>query len=65
MRAFYRDSRAVGNSLPCLSHELFQLYLYVVSIVCFIGPDPVFTVYSDDERPGKTIGAGYGVEESV
>ena len=33
--------------------------------MCVAGPDAVFAVYSNDEGPGETVGAGYGVEEGV
>lgn len=33
--------------------------------MCAVGPDAVFAVYSDDEGPRETAGAGYGVEEGV
>jgi len=51
--------------LSAQSHEFLQLYLYVVSIVCSLGPKPVFALYSHDERPRKTIGARHDLEESV
>jgi len=33
--------------------------------VCFVGSDSVFTIYSHDERPGKTIGTRYDMEKGV
>jgi len=33
--------------------------------MCFIGSDPVFAVYSNDERSGETIGTGHDMEESM
>lgn len=59
----YRDSASVGDSLPRQSHEFLQLYLYVISIMRVIGPDPVFALYSYDEGSRETIGTGYGMEK--
>jgi len=33
--------------------------------VCFIGPDPVFAIYSDDEGSGKAVGTGYDLEKGL
>ena len=33
--------------------------------MCFIGPGAVLTVYTDDERPGKTVRARHDMEKSV
>jgi hypothetical protein len=30
-----------------------------------VGSDPIFALYSDDERPGKTIGTRYDMEKGV
>jgi hypothetical protein len=55
----------VGGALSTESHEFFQLYVYAVSVVRFVGPGAVLTVYTDDERPGKTTGARHDMEKSV
>jgi hypothetical protein len=31
--------------------------------MCIIGPDSIFTIYSNDERQRKTIGTGYDMEK--
>jgi hypothetical protein len=33
--------------------------------VCVVGSDAIFTIYTDDEGPGKTIGTRYDMEKSV
>jgi hypothetical protein len=33
--------------------------------MCSFRPDTVFTVYSDDERSGETIGSRYDLEKGV
>ena len=33
--------------------------------MCVIGPNPIFALYSNDERPRKTVGAGYDMEKSM
>ena len=55
----------MGGALSGESYQFFQLYVYALSVVCFVGPDPIFAVYSHDEGPGKTIGTRYDMEESV
>ena len=55
----------MGTSLPCGPDELFQLYIYAVSIVCFTGSDTIFALYPIDERCGKTAAIGLGMEKSV
>ena len=55
----------MGDSLPGVSNEFLQLHIYAVSVVCVVRSDAVFALYSNDERSGKTVGTGYGVEESV
>jgi len=41
---------AVGDSLPRLQDEFFQLHIYIVPVVRVVEPDTVFAVYSNDER---------------
>ena len=55
----------MGTSLPCGPDELFQLYIYAVSIVCFTGSDTIFALHSIDERCGKTAAIGFGMEKSM
>ncbi len=33
--------------------------------MCSFRPDTVFTVYTDDERPRKTVGPRYDLEKSL
>ena len=61
----YRDSETVGSALSGQSNQFFQLYVYIVSIVRFVGSDTIFAVYSDDEGSRETIGARYDMEEGV
>ena len=55
----------MGGALSGESNQFFQLYIYALSIVRVVGSDPIFAVYSDDERPGKTIRTRYDMEEGV
>jgi hypothetical protein len=55
----------MGGALSTESHEFFQLYVYAVSVVRFVGPGAIFTVYTDDERPGETAGTRHDMEKSV
>jgi len=61
----YRDPGAVGDPLPRLPDEFFQLHVYAFPTLCSVEPDAVFAVHSDDERPRETVGTRHGVEESV
>jgi hypothetical protein len=33
--------------------------------MCSLGPNPISSLYSDDERPGETIGTRYDMEKSM
>ena len=33
--------------------------------MCSFGPDAVFAVYTDDERPRETVGPGHDLEEGM
>ena len=55
----------MGHPLSGESDELFQLYLYVVSIMCPVGPGAIFALYPDDEGSGETVGTGYDMEEGM
>ena len=55
----------MGYALSSKSSEFFQLYLYIVSVVRLIESNPVFTLYSNDERSRETAGSRYDLEKSV
>ena len=55
----------MGNLLSHQPDEFLQLYVYIVSVVCVVGPEAVLAVYPNDERPDQTAGARYDLEESV
>jgi len=55
----------MGGSLPRESNQFLQLYVYVVSALHAARPDTIFAVYSYDERPRKTAGTRYDLEEGV
>ena len=65
MCVVYWDPTAMGDLLSNQSNEFFQLHVYFVSIMCVVGSDSIFAVYTNDERPDQTIGARYDMEESM
>jgi hypothetical protein len=55
----------MGGALSTKSHELFQLYVYAVSVVCAARPGAIFALYPYDERPRETTRARHDMEEGV
>ena len=65
MCVVYRNPETMGNALPEKPAEFFQLYVYIISVVCVIKSNTIFALYSNDERPRKTVGTRYDMEECV
>ena len=65
MHFVYRDPRALGDPLPNLQDEFFQLYVHAVPAVRVAESDTVFAVHSDDERSREAVGTRHGLEEGV
>ena len=65
MCSFYRNTKTMGDALSPQSNQFFQLYVYIIPIMCSIRSGAILALYTHDERPRETIGTRYDMEKSV